>query len=114
MGNLEELFLVRFNGLVNNRILKQSNSLKQVNLIKTNIKNLPANLLKDTNIDTLIIRGSEMDSIDPATFNNQNTLRVLKINKSNIHNITSRSFIYLENLEILDLSDNNIDSIEKT
>ena len=55
-----------------------------------------------------------MDSIDPATFNNQNTLRVLKINKSNIHNITSRSFIYLENLEVLDLSDNNIDSIEKT
>merc|ERR1712048_467910 len=114
LSHLEELFLVRFNGMVNNRILKHSSSLKQLNLIKTNITSLPANLLKDTNIETLIIKESEMDSIDAATFNNQNTLRTLKINKSNIHNITSRSFIYLENLEKLDLSDNNIDSIEKT
>lgn len=114
LTELEELFLVRFNGLINNRILKQSSSLQQVNLIKTSISYLPSNLLKDTNITTLIIKDSEIDSIDASTFNNQNTLRTLKINKSNIHNITNTSFKFLEDLEKLDLSDNNIDAIEKT
>lgn len=46
LTELEELFLVRFNGLINNRILKQSSSLQQVNLIKTSISYLPSNLLK--------------------------------------------------------------------
>merc|ERR1712048_140929 len=44
------------------------------NRLKQTLRNL-SNLEKDTIIDTLIIRDSEMDSIDPATFNNQNTLR---------------------------------------
>jgi len=114
LTDLEELFLVRFNGMISNKILKQSSSLQQVNLIKTSISYLPSNLLKDTNITTLIIKDSEIESLDASTFNNQNTLRTLKINKSNIHNITNTSFKFLEDLERLDLSDNNIDSIEKT
>jgi Leucine-rich repeat (LRR) protein len=109
--NLEKITLHGFDGLLSNRITKANLNVNELQVKKTLLSSFPANLFKDSNIETFHVKDSELETIDHLTFKNQNSLKKLRIENSKIDTVSDIAFKYLEELEHLDMSQNDINSV---
>ena len=90
--------------LITNDILRAAQNLKQFNMVKTDISELPDNLFEGTDITYFKILESQLETLNSKVFKNSN-LSKIRIEKSKVSKLEADAFIHTPELETLDLKD---------